>query len=116
MKKVVLNKCYGGYGLSKEAYEFLGIPWDGYGYAYSDDRDNPQLIACVEKLGVKASGPFAELTVEEYDDYNYTYYISEYDGFEGLEMTPVVHKSKLIKLSVNEIVKYLTSLHITVVD
>lgn len=26
--KVVINKCYGGYGLSKKAYEFLGIEWD----------------------------------------------------------------------------------------
>ena len=30
--KVVINKCFGGFGLSKEAYKFLNIPWDGYGF------------------------------------------------------------------------------------
>lgn len=27
--KVVINKCYGGFGLSKEAYKFLGLKWTG---------------------------------------------------------------------------------------
>jgi hypothetical protein len=31
--KVVINRCHGGFGLSKEAYDFLGFKWDGFGYA-----------------------------------------------------------------------------------
>lgn len=106
----------GGFGLSKEAYEFLGIPWDGHGYQYLYSRDNPKLVECVETLGGKASGTFADLYIEEYDDYNYTYSIREYDGSETLELIPVVHKSKLEIMSVDEIVEYLTSLDINVVE
>lgn len=116
MKKVVLNYCFGGYGLSKKAYEFLGLPWDGFGYAYEDDRDNPKLVECVETLGREANGYFAELAVEEYDDYNYTCEIGEYDGYESLGLTPIVHKSKIETMTVNEIIEYLTSINIRVVD
>ena len=84
MKKVVLNYRFGGYELSKKAYEFLGLPWDGFGCAY--------------------------------DDYNYTCEISEYDGYESLRLTPIVHKSKIETMTVNEIIEYLTSINIRVVD
>ena len=116
MKKVVLNYCFGGYGLSKKAYEFLGLPWDGFGFAYEDDRDNPKLVECVETLGEEANGLCAELAVEEYDDHNYVYTISEYDGNESLVLTPIVHKSKIETMTVNEIIEYLTSLNILLVD
>ena len=116
MKKVVLNCCFGGYGLSEKAYEFLGLPWDGYGFAYIDNRDNPKLVECVETLGEEANGCYAELVVEEYDDYNYVCEISEYDGSESLMLTPIVHKSKIETMTVNEIIGYLTSLNIRVVD
>ena len=116
MKKVVLNYCFGGYGLSEEAYEFLGLPWDEFGYEYEHDRENPKLVECVETLGEKANGYCAELGVEEYDDYNYTYIIDEYDGSESLVLIPIVHKSKIETMTVDEIVAYLTSLDIRVDD
>ena len=118
MKKVVLNKCFGGYGLSEKAYEFLGLPWDGYGFDYvdHDDRENPKLVECVETLGGEASGRFADLVVEEFDDYNYVYRIHDYDGYESLVLTPIVHKSKIETMTVNEIIEYLTSIDIQVVD
>ena len=117
MAKVVLNGCFGGFGLSKEAYEFLGIPWDGYGYVYTrGDRSDPKLTECVETLGRKANGRHAELYVEEYDDYNYAYEIYEYDGRESLIPIPLVHKSKIETMTTDEIVEYLTSLDILVVD
>ena len=117
MKKVVLNSCYGGFGLSKEAYEFLGIPWDGYGFHYREnERDDPDLVKCVETLGEKANGHCAELEVYEYDDYNYTYSISEYDGLETLKLIPIVHISKIKTMSTDEIDEYLTSLGIMVAD
>ena len=43
MKKVVLNGCYGGFSLSEKAYNFLNIAWDGYGYDFMNDRENPKL-------------------------------------------------------------------------
>ena len=84
MIKVVINDCFGGYGLSREAYEFLGMPWDNYGYAYEDDRTNPKLIECVETLGERASGRCASLTVVEIPD-NVDWYIDDYDGSESIE-------------------------------
>lgn len=116
MKKVVLNGCFGGFSLSEKAYEFLGLAWDGYGFKYRDDRENPKLVECVETLGEEASGRFASLYVEEYDDYNYNYRIGEYDGDESLIEIPKVHKSKLEAMTVDEIINYLESLYICVVD
>lgn len=30
--KIAVNKCFGGFGVSKAVYDELGIVWDGYGY------------------------------------------------------------------------------------
>jgi L-arabinose isomerase len=79
--KVVINKCYGGYRLSRKAYKELNLKWDGYGLAYEDDRSNPELVKAVEKLGKAASGDFAELYVVEMPD-DVIYEIDDYDGAE----------------------------------
>ena len=79
--KVVINKCFGGYGLSKEAYEMMGIEWDGYGFEFDDDRSNKKLIDVVEKLGSKANGLYSELEVVEIPD-GTDFTIKEYDGLE----------------------------------
>ncbi len=81
--KIVINKCFGGYGLSKEAYEYMGLDWDDYGYEFDDDRTNPKLVECVEALGEKASGDFASLTVVEIPD-DVEWFIDEYDGIESI--------------------------------
>lgn len=79
--KVVINKCYGGFGLSKAGMEFMGLEWDGYGHCSELSREDPRLIECVEKLGTKANGGFASLTIVEIpDDVEYT--IEEYVGIE----------------------------------
>lgn len=78
MTEIVLNKCYGGYSLSKEAYEFLGLEWDEYGFAFENDRTNPQLIECVRHLGKKASGSCANLVIESLPEYT----ITNHSGFE----------------------------------
>ena len=84
--KVVINSCFGGFSLSKKAYEFLGLEWDGYGYAYNsiDLRTARELVECVETLGKEASGTFAQLKVIDIpDDANYQ--IKENDGRERIE-------------------------------
>ena len=85
--KIVINKCYGGYGLSRAAYEFLGLTLDeenfGYGFAFKDDRSNPKLVECVETLGELANGTFAELKVVEIPD-DVEWEIEEYDGLEWI--------------------------------
>ena len=81
--KVVINKCFGGYSLSEEAYKFLNIPWDGYGYEFIEDRSNPALVKCVEALGKNASGELSSLKVVEIPD-DVEWEINEYDGLESV--------------------------------
>ncbi len=80
--KIVINRCYGGFSISKAACEELGKEWDGYGYLFDrDQRTDPALVACVEKLGEAANGAHAKLTVVEIPD-DVEWEISAYDGIE----------------------------------
>ena len=75
--KIVINRCYGGFSVSKAVYEELGKEWDGYGYLcnedfgiISDDYDTyraaPALISAIEKVGESASsGDMANLRIVE---------------------------------------------------
>lgn len=82
--KVVINGCYGGYSLSDEALTYLGIP-GGSRYSYEDDRTNPKLVECVEKLGEAAShGLGSSLYVVEVPD-DVKWIITDYDGVEQVE-------------------------------
>ena len=91
MQKIVINRCYGGFGLSKEAYHFLGLEWDGYGFLYNSDieRTDPKLVECVETLGPLANGLCSDLKVVEIPD-DVIWEISDYDGIETVEE---VHRS-----------------------
>lgn len=81
-KGIVINRCFGGFGLSEEAYEYLGLKWDGYGHACEVERDDPKLVECVETLGSeRASGGFARLKVVYIPD-GVQWEISNYDGME----------------------------------
>lgn len=89
--KVVVNKRFGGFGLSKKAYEFLGLEWDGYGFKYRDYnmRTDHKLVECVETLGREANGTFSALKVVDIPD-DVDWEIDDYDGFETIHE---VHKS-----------------------
>ena len=78
--KVVINTCYGGYGLSKEAIQWLK---NKYGDDDILERHDPRLVDCVETLGEKANGKFSRLAVVEIDSNRYR--IDEYDGRESIE-------------------------------
>lgn len=77
--KIVINECYGGYGLSDWALKELGIE-------YSDEinRTQPDLISLVENFPAEVNGEFAELSVVEIPDETTDWEISEYDGFESI--------------------------------
>jgi len=93
--KVVINKCYGGFGVSEAVYNEIGIPWDGYGHLHSEElgypkyeydvvRTDKRLIAAIEKIGEEASsGDFAELKIVEVPD-GVNWEITEYDGYESV--------------------------------
>ena len=78
--KVVINKCYGGFSISKEAMELLGVD-----SPYPDiKRNDPALVEVVEKLGDKANGSFSKLKIVEIPD-DVEWDIAEYDGLEWVE-------------------------------
>ena len=83
--EIVINDCYGGFGLSKAAYEYLGLEWDGYGCAFDDDRINLKLIEVVKNLGEKANGTGSSLKIEQiyFDELAY-YCIDNKEGMESL--------------------------------
>lgn len=83
MTKIVVNRRYGGFGLSEKAYKELGIPWDGYGCAYNDKRTDPKLVEVVEKLGKEANGVCSDLEVVEIPD-DIDWEIDDYDGYETI--------------------------------
>lgn len=79
--KIAINKCYGVFGLSEEAYKFLGLEWDGCGFKFNNDRTNENLIRCIEELGEKASWECANIKVIEIPD-DIEFEIEEYEGIE----------------------------------
>ena len=84
--EIVINECYGGFSLSKEAYEWLGLEWDGYGFKYSNNeqRTDPKLIECVKTLKEKADGRFANLRVVKIPEEATDWKLDEYDGAESI--------------------------------
>lgn len=104
--EIVINKCYGGFGVSDEAVRWLRERGHELaleeacfvGEVYSDGsvvshnwnghlrdipRDDPMLIDCIEALGDKANGAYAELAVVEIPD-DVDWEIEEYDGREWI--------------------------------
>lgn len=99
--KIVINGCYGGFSLSKEAIEMYaekkGLKpgtwskdWGFYegGDFYDRDiaRDDPILVEVVETLGKSASGSCAHLHVVDIPD-DVKWQIQDYDGCEWVAET-----------------------------
>jgi len=81
MTKIVINTCYGGFGLSEKAESHLSAVYNIDVHYRDLERDNPALIATVEELGEAANGRSAKLKVVEIPD-GVTWQIDEYDGVE----------------------------------
>ena len=98
--KVVINTCYGGFGLSQEALKELQriatpdsafiIKLDENQLLYADKnkeagyysiRQDPQVVEVVEKLGNRANGKHAKLKVVEIPN-GVDYVIDDDDGVE----------------------------------
>lgn len=94
--KIVINKCYGGFGLSKAAIDLYcerkqidpGMWKETWGfYDQFHDREieryDPLLVEIVEQLGDKANGKCAELAIVEVPD-GIKWLLEEYDGKEWI--------------------------------
>lgn len=76
MKKIVVNSCFGGFGLSDAALEELGVEWCG-----DLKRDDPKLVEVVERMGKDAERSCADLRIVEIPE-DVKWHITEYDGLE----------------------------------
>ena len=76
--KVVINRCYGGFGLSKLALDKLDKE-----YSHTIKRNDKNLVSVVEELQEKSNGGYADLKVVEIPN-NHYWYIEEYDGIEWI--------------------------------
>lgn len=108
--KVAINRCFGGFGLSDEAFENLlarknvafekvktnsnlfGSNYYQAGHAgdddyyispydYTENRSDPDLIAVIEEMGQASWGWAAEIAIVEIPD-DVKWHIHEYDGIE----------------------------------
>lgn len=84
--KVVINKCWGGFGLSEEAesrYLDLKDILDLTNIYSLDIRSDPILVQVVEELGDAANDSYSKLVIVEIPD-NVEWYIHDYDGRETI--------------------------------
>lgn len=86
MPKIVINTVYGGFSLSQKAVDMLNAR-KGKQEEESDywriGRDDSDLVAIVENLGLEADGRYASLKVVEIPD-GVDWMIQDYDGIEWI--------------------------------
>lgn len=105
-RKIVINRCHGGFGLSPEAIMMysdlakLNLHWvsgsyvdsyykdgiqddDHHWWEYEIARDDKNLVKVVETLGEKANGWAAELKIVEIPA-DVCWDVAEYDGLEWI--------------------------------
>lgn len=101
MYRVVINKCYGGFSVSKEAMlRLLELGYQDCDYKSKEDLECPgftiseyhpyihrhdkRLLQVIDELGIeKVSGRYSKLHIEEIECPLYR--IKCYDGYESIE-------------------------------
>ena len=82
--KIVINRCFGGFGLTAQAKklyaEAKGVSVEEF-YDWEIERNDPDLVRIVEELGDSAGDAYASLKVVDIPD-DVEWYIHEYDGLE----------------------------------
>lgn len=83
MTKLVINRCYGGFGLSEHAKEWLEERGN-FDSEYNIYRGNPLLLEYIDQFGGEAaSGLYAKLKVVEIPD-DVEWVIEEHAGYEHI--------------------------------
>jgi len=97
---IVVNKCYGGYGISKQCKDEMRLlgytenpPW------YEDNRGNPFLIRAILRIGSeKASAKHASLELYAFPQiFSQCIKIDEYDGMESPDIDEYKYMSQIIE-------------------
>lgn len=84
IRRVVINDCYGGFGLSSQAlqeYKRLAGITDSNFYDRDIPRDDPYLVKIVKEMGSSAAGAHAKLKIVEIPA-DVDWIVQEYDGAE----------------------------------
>lgn len=85
--KVVINRCFGGFGLSNEFIEAYP-QFKEYSYSYYDEKDkrtDQDFISALESFGLeKADGYCASLKIIKLPSDITDWEINEYDGSESI--------------------------------
>jgi len=82
--KVVINRCWGGFGLSEVAVaRYKQETGNNDVYSWKIPRDCPVLVSIVEELGHDSWGQYAELKVIEIPD-GIEWTVTDYDGMEKI--------------------------------
>ncbi len=86
VRHIVINDCYGGFGLSDRAiveYKKLAGITDPDFYDREIPRDDPYLVKIVKELGMGANGPHSNLKIVEIPG-DVDWLVQEYDGAEWI--------------------------------
>lgn len=85
--KVVINTCFGGFGLSEKAMALYNdLANTDINYYYGIERNDPCLVQVVEELGKESYGDYSDLKIVDIPD-GISWYIQEYDGLESIHET-----------------------------
>ena len=79
--KVVINKCYGGFGLSEQAQNRFAELAGKRPFWFEIERDDPALVQVVEEMGAAANSAGATLKIVTLPD-GVLWEVQDYDGFE----------------------------------
>lgn len=82
MSRVVINACYGGFGMSEEAVQ-LYEQLSGSSCPRYPQRADPVLIQVVEELGERASDQYSKLEIVNVPDH-VEWTLGECDGKEWI--------------------------------
>ena len=86
IRRIVINDCFGGYGLSEDAleeYKRMACIDDPEFTDQDIDRDDTYLVRLVEEWGERAEDNFAQLKIVEVPA-DVDWIIQEYDGHEWI--------------------------------
>lgn len=78
--RMVINCCYGGYGLSEECLKYIGVSEEN-----EIERSDSRLLAFIKEFGAEAaSASYSDLAVVEVPDEATDWMLDEYDGAESV--------------------------------
>ncbi len=68
MKKVILNKCYGGFGLSPKAYQLYAKKKGFQAFAYKGNYDRERKVFYYTKLNYLSENPSVSYFIKDFGD------------------------------------------------